>query len=1139
MTARFEAGRNVKTSRTGRHRKGRSAVAGQAIHPTSTVYDKVVVPIGSHAQQVSSHSLYARHIGRIGALAVALGVGAAMAAGLGAGTARAQDGSNTNDSSQSGDTQSDSPSSTPGSTENDPTPPPGSNDSASDPTDSDTSGGEMQVGSSGGQDSSVNDGGQSTDTDPADESDSNESASNDGGSANTPGDELPDVGGTATQSNTAESGGTDASGSGDGASADTSARSAGDNSNADDQFDAANFAGTQSFSLMSANDLTPTAATAQTLADWGLPLPQYPDVPGFTKTEVAGVAFIVLARATISSLATNPLVAIPLALMTLTAFGRLVQYGENEAPTATYQQTEQVLGVVNGQVFGDDPEGDPITYSISLSQQGANGFAVIDPETGKYTYTAYTLGVTPVEDTFYVTVADNMGIRGFTSGPYANSTVIPISINIPGITANQHPVFDVEATVTNTDTATGVVTGIFKAHDPEGTALSYGGLAVIGSVDIADTANADGTYAFTYTPYDAHAAAVIGATTGVSDVVVITATDADGIPWASSVPINLATSVNQGPLGGLPSNVLGDSDGVVRGNIISVVNPDNDPLTYSLAGGNSTAYTDNGGIVHVDSAGNYTYIPKVNTVTVLGVTSNLPYLDSFDVVVDDGHGGTATVTVPVLTCLAISTSTTSPESGTVDGQVNFDKAENAGLFTFGPDAGSAPTKGEVTVNPDGTFHYVATTAGPGDADTFGIVGTAYGLSLKVASLTVTPIAPKHAPTADAVAVGVGDSIGIAQGNVHASDEDGDTLTYSVTGYDGASSAVLSNGAVVQVDADGNWAYIPPTTGGVLGVILDGFTVYVSDGNGGQTSTAVGITTKPLDISYTSNVNGGTVSGALNIPQDDVHLLTFKEGSGGLKGTWTVEPDGSYSYTTSLTGHTTPATDSFTVVGTTTDGHEITVATVNVSPALPNTPPSTTATLTNVEVSYVELLGNTSAGTQTVKGKIVVEDAEGDPLTFSAGTLGAFTGSRGAGVVNSDGTFTYTTYPGVTHAAAAGGPTSDTFTVKVADGFGGTADVQVTVTIDGRNAKPSIPSGVAPLTKFKTATWTFVIPTDADLESLSWTYTANTGSVAWNLTTGVLTYTSNGGGTFQKGPSDTIVVTVNDGHGGIASRTFNY
>ena len=55
-----------------------------------------------------------------------------------------------------------------------------------------------------------------------------------------------------------------------------------------------------------------------------------------------------------------------------------------------------------------------------------------------------------------------------------------------------------------------------------------------------------------------------------------------------------------------------------------------------------------------------------------------------------------------------------------------------------------------------------------------------------------------------------------------------------------------------------------------------------------------------------------------------------------------------------------------------------------------------------------------------------------------------------------GAYTYTPTPQARHDAAAGGPTTDTFTVTIDDGHGGVVDVDVQVPISPKNATPADP-----------------------------------------------------------------------------------
>ena len=77
----------------------------------------------------------------------------------------------------------------------------------------------------------------------------------------------------------------------------------------------------------------------------------------------------------------------------------------------------------------------------------------------------------------------------------------------------------------------------------------------------------------------------------------------------------------------------------------------------------------------------------------------------------------------------------------------------------------------------------------------------------------------------------------------------------------------------------------------------------------------------------------------------------------------------------------------------------------------------------------------------VTGTVKATDPEGDPLTYALGD-GA---SHGTATVHPDGTFTYVPTPEARHNAATGGATTDSFTVTVVDGHGGSASTSVTVT----------------------------------------------------------------------------------------------
>lgn len=92
------------------------------------------------------------------------------------------------------------------------------------------------------------------------------------------------------------------------------------------------------------------------------------------------------------------------------------------------------------------------------------------------------------------------------------------------------------------------------------------------------------------------------------------------------------------------------------------------------------------------------------------------------------------------------------------------------------------------------------------------------------------------------------------------------------------------------------------------------------------------------------------------------------------------------------------------------------------------------------------VGSPNPATGVVTGSIGAADTDGDALGYEVTTIAA-NGSVG---VNPDGTFIYTPTAAARHAAAAPGATAadttDTFTVTVTDGYGGTVEAPVAVPI---------------------------------------------------------------------------------------------
>jgi len=174
-----------------------------------------------------------------------------------------------------------------------------------------------------------------------------------------------------------------------------------------------------------------------------------------------------------------------------------------------------------------------------------------------------------------------------------------------------------------------------------------------------------------------------------------------------------------------------------------------------------------------------------------------------------------------------------------------------------------------------------------------------------------------------------------------------------------------------------------------------------------------------------------------------------------------------------------------------------------------------------------LTGGSGDEDTLISGQVEASDADGDDLTFTLDTSeGATVAANGTVTVNADGTYDYTP-----NADFNG---SDTFTVKVDDGEGGTVTQEVTVDVAAVNDAPELTGGAEADTLEDTPVSGTLSASDVDGDDLVFSIAngpAN-GSVQIDSETGDFTFTPDG----NWSGSDTFTFTVNDGNGGVTTGT---
>ncbi|HIF9245099.1 TPA: Ig-like domain-containing protein, partial [Photobacterium damselae] len=495
------------------------------------------------------------------------------------------------------------------------------------------------------------------------------------------------------------------------------------------------------------------------------------------------------------------------------------------------------------------------------------------------------------------------------------------------------------------------------------------------------------------------------------------------------------------------------------------------------------------GSVTVNPDGSWEYVPN----------PDFNGEDSFTVVVDDGNGGTDTITVTVNVTpvndapVGEDVSAETQEETAVTGQLTATDVDGDNL-TFKP--GSDPTNGQVTVNPDGSWEYVPNTDFNGE-DSFTVVvddGNG-GTDTITVTVNVTPV--NDAPVGENVTTETQEETAVT-GQLTATDVDGDNLSFKP-------GSNPENGSVT-VNPDGSWEYVPnPDFNGE-----DSFTVVVDDGNGGTDTITVTVNVTPVnDAPVGEDVSVETqeetaVTGQLTATDVDGDNLTFKPGSDPTNGSVTVNPDGSWEYVPNPDFN---GEDSFTVVVDDGNGGTDTITvTVNVTP-----------------VNDAPVGEDVTAETQeetAVTGQLTATDVDGDNLNFKPGS----DPSNGSVTVNPDGSWEYVPNPDFNG--------EDSFTVVVDDGNGGTDTITVTVNVTPVNDAP-VGEDVSAETQEETAVTGQLTATDVDGDNL----TFKPGS---DPTNGQVTVNPDGSWEYVPNPDfngeDSFTVVVDDGNGGTDTIT---
>ncbi|MCX5701718.1 MAG: putative Ig domain-containing protein [Candidatus Omnitrophica bacterium] len=334
--------------------------------------------------------------------------------------------------------------------------------------------------------------------------------------------------------------------------------------------------------------------------------------------------------------------------------------------------------------------------------------------------------------------------------------------------------------------------------------------------------------------------------------------------------------------------------------------------------------------------------------------------------------------------------------------------------------------------------------------------------------------------------------------ISATDEDGDTLTYSATG--------LPTGALFNASTRTfSWTPSYAQAG-----IYNNVTFSVSDGKGGTDSEAITITVNNVNLAPVLNAIGNKTiaeNAALSITigatDADGDALTYSASNLPAGATFNASTR-TFAWTPDYTQSGTYTAVHFAVTdGTASATEDITITVTNVNRA-----PVLTA------------IGNKTVTENSALSFIInATDADGDTLTYSASNL-----PTGATFNASARTFSWT--PSLSQAG-----TYTAVHFAATDGTA-TASEDITITVNNNNQAPVL-AAIGNKSVAENAALSFTISaSDADGDTLTYSATGLPAGASFNASTRAFAWTPS---YTQAGTYNNVAFSLNDGQGGTDSE----
>jgi VCBS repeat-containing protein len=755
-------------------------------------------------------------------------------------------------------------------------------------------------------------------------------------------------------------------------------------------------------------------------------------------------------------------------------------------------------------VLTNDTDAESNTLNAVLVSGPANGTLTLNTN-GTFSYTHN--GSETTTDSFTYRANDGS----------VNGNLVTVNIGVTPV--NDAPVATVDTVNTPINTPINNIVVLTNDTDADGDTLSVTSASLVDASKGSLTLNANGTLNFT-------------PALNVTGPVVVSYAISDGNGGTSTSTLTINVGNNTAPTSTDQSITISEDGSYTfsandfaftdadAGQSLNGIRIDNVPAagTLSLNG----ALVAVGQVINAADVGGLVFTPAAN--------ANGANYASFTFSVQDSAGGFSTasnlmsVSVtpvndgPITSNLALTTA----EDVSVSGQVVANDIDGDAL-SFA--VSTAASHGSVVLNAtNGTFTYTPSANYHG-SDSF----------------VVTVSDGKGGTTTSTVTVGVTPGTDLSSANDSFTTDEDSVLTASVATNDsttsgGALTYAVATGVThgtLSLNANGSFTYTPSANYNGS----DSFTYTVTDAASGESATrTVNLGVTPVNDAPVATVD--TANTPINTPINNIVVLTNDTDADGdtlsvtsaslvdaSKGSLTLNVNGTLNFTPAL-NVTGPVVVSYTI----SDGQGATsTSTLTINVGANTAPVSTDKSVTIVEDGSYTFTTNDFAFADADAGQSL-NAIRIDSLP-AAGTLSVNGTAVTIGqVINAADVGSLVFTP----VANANGANYTTFNFSVQDSAGGfSASNAISVSVTPVNDGPTT-SNLALTTAEDVPVAGQVIANDIDGDTLSYTVStaAGHGSVALDATDGTFTYTP----TANYHGSDSFIVTVSDGKGGMTTST---